>query len=197
MYFVLEIIGTIAFAMSGAMVAIEKKMDILGVIILGTTTAIGGGVIRDIIIGSTPPTAFINPLYAIISILVSLIVFIPFVRSKIDINHMLFVVIDAIGLASSTVVGVDALASFNSIFMQVFLGVLTGVGGGVLRDIFASEKPSIFMRHFYASASIIGALVCVCLYPINRQLSMIIGMATIITLRILAAKFKWNLPKAK
>lgn len=196
MYLLLEVLGTIAFATSGAMVAIEKKMDILGVIILGTTTAVGGGIIRDILIGVTPPASLRNPMFVLLSIFVSLIVFFPSIRNKIDLNNAAFVIVDAIGLGAFTVVGIEAVASYDSAFLQVFMGVITGVGGGVIRDVFACEKPMIFVRHFYACASICGAVVCTLLYPLNKEGAMLVGIVLTLVLRILAAKYKWHLPKA-
>jgi len=197
MILILEIIGTIAFAISGAMVAVNKKMDILGVVILGTTTAVGGGIIRDVIIGVTPPVAFQEPLYALIAIGVSIIVFLPFVRSKINLDNFFFVIIDALGLGVFTVVGVKSGVLFENIFLQIFLGTITGVGGGVLRDLFANEKPMIFVRHFYACACIIAASVTSVLLPINSEIALVSGIIIVVILRILAAKFKWNLPKAE
>lgn len=192
----MEILGTIAFAMSGAFVAIEKKMDILGVVILGMTTAIGGGIVRDVLIGVFPPSGLSNPLYAIIAIVVSLIVFIPKIRSLINLDSALMVFIDAVGLGAFTVIGCEAALSFDNLWLQLFLGVLTGVGGGVLRDIFAAQKPMIFVKHFYATASFVGAVVYSILIPYNSILAMIAGIIAIIILRMLAAKYKWHLPKA-
>ena len=196
MYLFLEIIGTIAFAISGAMVAIQKKMDALGVVILGITTAIGGGIVRDIIIGTTPPTSLTNPLYAGIAFIISIIVFIPFVRKNVNVDNILLIIIDAIGLGTFTVIGIKTAATLNNVFLQIFLGVLTGVGGGVMRDIFAAEKPIIFVKKFYALASLVGAIVCVIIYPINKNIGMITGIIVVVILRILAAKLKWNLPRA-
>jgi uncharacterized membrane protein YeiH len=136
-------------------------------------------------------------LYAGIAIAVSLLVFFPPVRGRINVNNMAFVALDALGLGTFTVIGIETAYVLNNIFLQVFLGVLTGVGGGVMRDIFAAEKPMIFIKRFYAVASLIGAIVCVIVYPFNKNGAMIIGIITIIILRILAAKFKWNLPKVK
>ncbi len=197
MYFIFEIMGTIAFAISGAMVAIENKMDILGVVILGVTTAIGGGIMRDILIGHTPPTSLEHPLYALISIIVSLIIFFPVFRKKLNLNNWLWVLIDAIGLGIFTVIGLKTALPFNKIWLQIFLGVLTGVGGGVLRDIFAAQKPMIFVRHFYALASLIGAVLCTILMPVNENLATITSIILVVILRMLAAKYKWELPKAK
>ena len=194
---VFEIIGTVAFAISGAAVAIEKEMDILGIAIMGMTTAVGGGIIRDLILGITPPTAFRNPLYALIAIGISLLMFIPSLRKNANINSHPLLLMDAIGLGVFTVTGVRAgMTTSGGIFLSVFVGVLTGVGGGVLRDMFAGNKPAIFVKHFYASASILGALVCVLCWPLGESLSMILGAATVIVLRYLAVRYSWNLPKA-
>lgn len=197
MYLFLEIIGTVAFAVSGAMVAIQKKMDILGVVILGITTAIGGGIVRDIILGNVPPRSLTDPLYAGIACGVSLLVFLPFVRKWINVDHIVFVLIDALGLGTFTVVGIETASAQNNVFLQIFLGVLTGVGGGVMRDIFAAEKPIIFVKRFYAIASLIGAICCVALYGVNKSAAMLAGIAVVVVLRLLAAKYKWNLPKAE
>lgn len=196
MYYILEIIGTIAFAVSGAMVGIEKKMDVFGVAALGATTAVGGGIIRDIIIGVIPPSAFQQPIYILIALAVSMLVFTRPVRKRIDVNSPILILIDSIGLGVFTVLGVKAGIDFHNAFLQIFLGTVTGTGGGVLRDIFANEKPMIFVKHFYASAALIGAAVCVVLYPYNDNLAMIIGILTIAVLRLLAARFRWHLPKA-
>ena len=194
---ILEIIGTIAFSVSGAIVGIRKKMDILGVATLGLITAVGGGVIRDVIIGVIPPAAFTNPAYTIVAISVALIVFLPFVSRKINLDHMLWVLADAIGLGAFTMLGVSTGASFNNVFLEVFLGVVTGVGGGVIRDVCSGDIPMIFMKHFYACPCIIGAVICSVLNGINSDLALVSGFFVIIILRLLAAKYKWHLPKAK
>ncbi|MCQ2565600.1 MAG: TRIC cation channel family protein [Clostridia bacterium] len=195
-FYVMELIGTIAFAMSGAFVAIEQKMDILGVIILGITTSIGGGIIRDILIGIVPPSGLVNPVYSVIAIIVSVIVFIPKNRKHINLDSKFFVFVDAVGLGVFTVSGCIKALPFDNILFQLFLGVLTGVGGGVLRDVFAAQKPMIFVRHFYALASLIGAAVFMVLQNQNQVIAMIAGVVTITVLRMLAATYKWHLPKA-
>ena len=194
--FAMEIIGTIAFAVSGAYVAIEKKMDMLGVIFLGITTAIGGGIIRDILIGATPPESLTNPLYFFIAAAVSIIVFIPQIREHIDIDSKLIVFIDAIGLGAFTVIGCSKALQFDNFWLSLFLGTLTGVGGGVLRDIFAAQKPVIFVKHFYALASLAGALIYLLVLPCGNILAMSSAIIAVIVLRMLAAKYKWHLPKA-
>ena len=191
-----EIIGTVAFAMSGATVAIEKEMDILGVVVLGITTAIGGGIIRDVLIGTLPPVSLCNPEYAIIAIIVSLTVFVPKIRKHINMNSISMVAVDAVGLGAFTIVGCNSAIGFDNIFLQIFLGVLTGVGGGVLRDIFAAQKPKIFVRHFYAMASLFGAITYSLILPYSNSAAIISGMIVVVILRIAAAKYKWHLPKA-
>ena len=141
-----EILGTIAFAVSGAVVAISKKMDIFGVAILGMTTAVGGGILRDLILGITPPAAFQSPGYALTSIAVSMLVFLPPVRRLLHWNEKLYdtalLLFDAIGLGIFTVIGVQtayiATGELNA-FLAIFVGVVTGCGGGVMRDVFAGS----------------------------------------------------------
>ena len=203
--FILEIIGTIAFAISGAMTALRKHMDILGVAILGITTAVGGGALRDIILGITPPAMFTKPVYALVACLVSVVIFIPAIRRLLTHNHAIYDVVirimDSLGLGIFTVMGIAAAKSFSdahNLFLLVFVGVITGVGGGVMRDIMAGNMPYIFVKHVYASASIAGALVCALLWNLlGMAASMFIGATVVIVIRLLAAHFKWSLPHAK
>ncbi len=203
--FIFEIIGTISFAISGAIVGISKKMDILGVGILGIITAVGGGVIRDLILGRTPPVTFENPIYALIAAAVSIITFIPFLRKLVENKaikayNVFMLVSDSLGLGIFTVVGVQAafICGFGkNIFLAIFVGVVTGCGGGVLRDVTAGNTPYIFVKHFYATASIIGAIVCALTWNLFGELiAMIIGASVVVLLRLLAAYFRWSLPKA-
>lgn len=194
--YILEIIGTIAFSVSGAVVGIKKKMDILGVVTLGIITAVGGGILRDIIIGVVPPTAFRNPAYTLIAIAVAVLAFFPFVSRKINLDHFIWILADSIGLGAFTMIGVSSGTAFNNLFLEVFLGVLTGVGGGVIRDICSGDIPMIFVKHFYACPCIIGAIICAILNRYDPDLAIVVGFAVILILRLLAAKFKWHLPKA-
>lgn len=202
--FIFEIIGTIAFSISGAIVAIEKKMDILGVVILGLTTGVGGGVIRDIVIGNTPCQAFVNPIYSLIAIVVAIIIFLPSVRSKVMQENPKFqsflLVMDSIGLGIFTVVGIATAYEVipdHGLFLLVFVGTVTGVGGGAMRDIMAGNTPYIFVKHFYACASIIGALITACIWDhVGMVPAMFIGTGIVVVLRILAATFHWELPRA-
>lgn len=203
--FLLEIIGTVAFSVSGAMLGLQKKMDILGITILGLTTAVGGGVIRDLILGIHPPKTFQDPVYAAVAIITALVVCTPWVlRFFARCQHLydlLMLVMDSVGLGIFTVVGISTAYSRSdsySLFLLIFVGAMTGVGGGVLRDTMASEPPYIFVKHFYASASILGALLCALMWPVfGESLSMITGTAAVVVLRLLAARLRWSLPKPR
>ena len=145
--FVLELIGTLAFAASGAMTGVRKNMDIFGVAILGLTTAVGGGVIRDLILGSTPPRTFQDPIYAGLAVATAMAVFIVARRGWFEGRHQFYdlamLVMDSLGLGAFTVTGVGAAleAGQDGAFLLIFVGVVTGVGGGVLRDVLAGDTP--------------------------------------------------------
>ena len=203
--FVLEIIGTVAFASSGAMTAIEKKMDIFGVNVLGATTAVGGGMMRDIILGVTPPAAFSQPVYILFSILTSTLLFAivytnpEILQSRIKSRYYDKIMLwcDTAGLGIFTVVGIQTasqIVSQDNAFFFIFIGVLTGVGGGVLRDIMAGETPYILVREIYASAAIAGGITCVvCGSSMGEAAGTVLGLTVTVVIRSLAAYFHWNL----
>lgn len=203
--FILELIGTVAFASSGAMIAIEKKMDIFGVNVLGATTAVGGGIMRDIILGLTPPGAFSHPVYVLVAALTSTILFViayakpTAFESRVKTNYYdkLMFWCDTAGLGIFTVVGIQAAVRAvggENVFFFVFIGTLTGVGGGVLRDIMAGETPYILVKHIYACAAIAGGIVCVVgRTAFGEAYGTILGLAATVLLRFLAAHFRWNL----
>lgn len=201
-----SIIGTISCAMSGTLVAIQKHMDLFGVNMLAITTAVGGGIMRDLMIGDTPPVMFRDPLYVAIAFIVANLLFIfhyfkkkkPSDSTVRKYDRLLFIP-DAIGLAAFTVNGVIIGMNYDSanFFLSVFLGVITGVGGGILRDIMAQELPSIFVKRIYAVASIIGAIGVSVLWQYNETVAIATGFVLIILVRVLAGIFKWNLPVIK
>ena len=201
---VLEIIGTVAFAASGALIAMKKHMDLLGVIVLGVVTAIGGGILRDLILGITPPLAFRDPTCAVVAICTAIVLFIPWVRHHMMYNSRLFdaalLVMDSVGLGVFTVMGIWNALSFSpdrSTFLLVFVGVLTGVGGGVIRDILAGNTPYILVKHIYACASLIGAISCTLLLRcLPQYAAMLIAILLVLIVRLLSAYFRWNLPRA-
>jgi uncharacterized membrane protein YeiH len=195
----------VAFAISGAITGLKKKMDIFGVVILAVVTAVGGGAIRDIVLGNTPPMTFRNPVYALVAIATGILTFIPAVRRLAGKNPKVFdmflLVTDSVGLGIFTVMGIRTAINLNhgeNLFLLVFVGVVTGVGGGLLRDMMAGNTPYIFVKHIYASASLAGAVLCVLLWkPLGATAAMSVSAAVIIVIRFLAARFKWSLPKAE
>lgn len=204
--FIMEILGTVAFAASGAMVGAERKMDVFGVIVLGVVTAVGGGMIRDVVLGITPPNVFQHPVYATVAMVTSLVVFLimywkkGFLSGNLRLTYdRIMMAMDSIGLGIFTVVGVNTGIRYGYLehtFLLVFLGTITGVGGGLLRDMMAGVPPYIFVKHIYACASIVGALACVHIYRFAGGVAaMIISSAAVILIRYLAAWYHWNLPR--
>ena len=206
-FFCLEILGIIAFSISGAIVAIRRRFDIFGVVVVGLTTAIGGGIIRDVISGHTPPMIFSNAYLVGISVATSVLTFLLAyvkrskflaIQSKIENVNNYF---DAIGLSVFTIMGVESVFTYgydsNALF-SISMGVLTGVGGGLMRDIFTGSTPYIFTKHVYALTSILGACIFYALriYLQSTALSTIVGISVVFTLRVLATIYRWRLPIA-
>ncbi len=201
-----DIVGTIAFAVSGAVVAIRKEMDVFGVNILAVVTATGGGVLRDLMLGKAPPSCFRDRRDIYITILTADIVFLFlfFNRKKSkevlkQIYNFLYFLFDTLGLAAFTVNGVAIgfnYPIFYSTFLIVFMGMITGVGGGIIRDILAMEMPAIFVRHIYACASLIGAITTTILWVhTTPNTGMLVGFLVVILIRCLAKHYDWNLPR--
>lgn len=206
---IIEYIGTIAFAISGAIIAIENKMDILGVMILGTTTAIGGGIMRDVIIGRDVPVVFDNPSYLLVSFITTVLVFVTFVilkKLEITKNKIYKIVLnitDSLGLGVFVIIGTTSTlnAGTTNHLLVIFCSVLTAVGGGVLRDIMAAKIPGIFRKHIYCVVAIFGAVFFYTLL-INtpENVHNIITVSTILLVvifRFLAFHFELNLPKVR
>lgn len=202
---ILELAGTMAFAASGAITALKKGMDLFGVCILGLTTAVGGGVIRDVILGNTPPATFLNPIYASVALVTSLVLFLPRIRHLLMWDQRLYdlsmLILDSLGLGIFTVVGIRIAwrsTAEPTLFLLVFVGVVTGVGGGVLRDVMAGDTPYIFVKHIYACASLAGALVCTVLWrPAGEVAAILAGAGVVVLIRFLSAHYRWNLPRAR
>ncbi len=200
----LEMMGTVSFAFSGAAMGIRKKMDLFGIAMLGVITATGGGVLRDITLGQIPPAVFQNPRNFLVAAAVSLLTFLPVMRRRLDADHRNFDIVvltaDSAGLGIFTVYGARTAiyAGYgDNFFLVLFAAVLTGVGGGVLRDLLSGEKPYIFVRHIYACASMAGAVLCILLWPVaGETVSVLAGCLTIFVIRLLAARFRWKLPHA-
>lgn len=206
---VLEILGTIAFTISGAIAAIDSDMDLLGILILGLTVAVGGGIIRDVTLDIVPPNAFTNPTYITVSLITTFVLLAglllwrkQFGLAKYINTKLLLKAInisDAIGLGAFTVIGVNVAIQAghgDNLILTIFVGMLTGVGGGVLRDVFTQTKPYIFTKHIYGLASMIGATVYFFLYArIDHNIALIASAGLIVLIRYISAKYKLSLPR--
>lgn len=201
-----DLIGTIAFAISGALVGINKKMDLFGTLVLAISTACGGGAIRDLMVGNIPPAMFRNPMYvAIAAIVATIVFFLVYLHTRMPkciapLYDKLLFWFDTLGLAAFTVDGVMVgigCGYQDNTFLLVFLGFLTAVGGGTLRDVLAGRIPDIFLKHIYAVAAIAGGLVLTLTRPLGDKVSMMLGFSLVIALRCLAAHYRWNLPRIR
>lgn len=232
---VFEIVGTITFAMSGALVAIDKKLDLFGVILLGVITAVGGGIFRDIILGINPPTAFVNPTSSIISMIASVVTFIIYplvvrkneknrkdkingsdkynnlkyltkeqrfniISKQIQLNNLkrLVFICDAIGLATFTAIGAHQGYNVDSsnVFLVTWMGFITGIGGGIVRDILVQQTPLILRKEIYAVASIFGGIgffICIKLFGFSAAFGVCFSISFII--RVLSIRYNINLPR--
>jgi uncharacterized membrane protein YeiH len=196
---VLDLFGTMAFAVTGAFKAIEHKSDIVGIIILATITGVAGGVLRDIIFGRIPPVAVANPWYLIITVATGIALF--FLYRTLKKHWNLFLKFDAIGLGVFTIIG--ATIAYNlmglNFLAMAFAGVLTAVGGGILRDVFVNEIPIVFVKELYASASFVGVVIFFGLLAagVDLNVAAIPSIVAVTGLRLLAMKYNWNLPRPK
>jgi len=204
LFFVTEMIGTVAFAISGAMIAIERKLDLFGVLFLGATTAIGGGIVRDLLLGQIPPRAFLNYVYMLTAVISAAVIFLlSYLNSTMDepaplLNDALLNFFDAAGLGIFSVIGVQHTinAGFgDNVFFCVFLGMLTGVGGGMLRDVMSQTTPAVLRKHIYALASIAGALCYYYLHSYHDGFAILATTLLVIVIRLLASHYKWTLPR--
>jgi uncharacterized membrane protein YeiH len=188
-----------AFAVTGAFKAIQHKSDMVGIIILSTITGVAGGIMRDVIFGKFPPTVVINPLYVILTFSTAIVIF--FLYPLLKGHWNLFLKFDAVGLGVFTVIGTTfAYNTFGLNFLAMsFSGVLTAIGGGVLRDLLVNEIPIVFIKEFYASASFAGVLILFLMLSlnINLTLSAIMAIIVVTSIRLIAIKFNWNLPRAR
>jgi len=195
----LDLFGTMAFAVTGAFKAIEHKADIVGIIILATITGVAGGAIRDVIIGHFPPHSISNPLYVVITVSTGIAIF--FLYPRMQKHWNLFLKFDALGLGVFTIIGATfAYDVFGLNFLAMALaGMLTAVGGGILRDMFVNEIPIVFVKELYASASFVGIVTFFILLSVHAEpnIATFAGIATTTILRLVAMKYNWNLPKVR
>ncbi|EMQ93853.1 MULTISPECIES: trimeric intracellular cation channel family protein [Xanthomarina] len=195
MFYTIDILGTIAFSISGVLVALNKRMDPFGILIIAFVTAVGGGTLRDVLIGDTPVSWMKNMTYTYV-ILASTVFAIVF-RKKIDYLRTSLLLFDTIGIGLYTVVGVEKgiSAGLNPIIC-VSLGTMSACFGGVIRDILCNEIPVIFRKEIYATACILGGFSYFLIkkLPIDIDLAFVIAGLIVILVRLLAIRFKISLP---
>lgn len=195
MFFVIDILGTIAFSISGVLVALNKRMDAFGILIVAFVTAVGGGTLRDILIGETP-VSWMKDMTFIYVIILSTIFAVAF-RSKIDYLRKSLFLFDSIGIGLYTVVGVEkGISAGLHPIICIFLGTISACFGGVVRDILCNEIPVIFRKEVYATACILGGATYffVINLPIASDFVFIIAGSVVISIRLIAVKFKVSLP---
>lgn len=194
-FYTLDILGTMAFAISGTLTAINKRFDPFGVFIISFVTAVGGGTLRDVLIGRTPVSWMqdLNYVYAIIGATIFTIL----IRKRIDYLSTSLFLFDTIGLGIFTIIGTEIGIQQNlHPIISVALGVISATFGGVIRDILCNEIPIIFHKEIYASACIVGAITFLVLsnYNITININYVITSLIVITIRLIAVKFKLSLP---
>ena len=196
-YFILEMLGTLAFAISGIRLASAKRFDWFGAYVVGFTTAIGGGTLRDVMLSMTP-FWMLDSVYLVVTA-VALGIVIVLGRYLIRLNNTFFI-FDAIGLGLFTVVGIEkTLAAGFPLWVAVIMGTLTGAAGGVLRDILINEEPLIFRKEIYALACVFGGVVFWACWQvgITGAVLQITTAAAVIALRIVAVHYGLKLPTLK
>ncbi|MCX2719990.1 trimeric intracellular cation channel family protein [Lentiprolixibacter aurantiacus] len=194
-YFTLDILGTIAFAISGVLVAMEKRLDVFGVFIVAFVTAVGGGSLRDMLIGNTPVIWMQQSVYAIT--IIATVIFAIIFQSKLKYFRRSLFLFDTLGIGLYTMVGIEkGLSAGLTPIMCVALGTMTASFGGVIRDTLCNEIPVIFRKEIYATACILGGFSYFLLreLPIADAYAYMAGLVIVIGIRLLAVRFKIALP---
>jgi len=196
--YTLDLLGTVAFAASGALAGVRRRMDLLGVIVLGIVTATGGGVMRDVLLNDTPPFCFKNELYLYLSVAASVVVFLT-PRSFERMNRAMLL-LDALGLGTFLVIGTSKALNFHLGFMgAVIMGVMTGTAGGLVRDLLSNQIPLILQREIYASACVAGGALFYFLHEagVSSSLNLTLSAAVVIAIRCAALVRGWQLPRGR
>lgn len=193
---ILDILGLIAFAISGALAGIEKKLDFFGVFVIAMVTSIGGGTLRDLLIGNTPVFWLLNlqTFYIVVAATIISIIF----RQYLSFLRTSLFLFDTIGIGIFTIIGIEKGLSINfSPIVCILLGTVTACFGGVARDILCNEIPVIFRKEIYATACLMGGFMffCLKLLHVNDDVIYVGTAGTIILIRILAVRYNWSFPK--
>lgn len=198
MFLILDILGTLSFVISGALLAINKKLDPFGVFVIAFVTSVGGGTLRDVLIGRTPVGWMQNLTYVYVIIAGYFLTI--FFRKHLDKFRKSLFLFDTIGLGIFTLTGIEIglLFDLNSIIC-IMLGTMSACFGGVIRDILCNEIPVIFKKEIYATVCIVGGILFFTLKTtiLHDDIIQLITVMVIITIRLLAVKFKWTLGSFK
>lgn len=197
---VLNLAGTFAFGLSGALLGVRKNFDVVGMTVLAEATALGGGVLRDLVIGATPPAAFQNPVYLVLPAVAVAVAF--FAHEQVNRIRMAVLVFDAVGLALFAVAGAaKALAYGLGPIPAVFLGAITGVGGGITRDVLANDRPAVLRAgsELYTVPAVLGATIVVVAAEAGAYGALWATVATVATLalRLAAMRRGWHAPQPR
>lgn len=194
---VADLAGTVVFAIEGASAAIHAGLDLLGVLVLSFIVALGGGIVRDLLIGDTPPSAIRDWRYPALAFIAGLVTFL--LHTQVDaVPAMLLTTLDAAGLALFAAAGAEKALEFRiNPFIAILMGAITGCGGGVVRDVLLARIPMVLVANIYASAALLGAAVLI----VGRRLgcppavAATLGGVVCFALRVAAVRFNWQLPK--
>jgi len=195
--YALDLIGTFAFAISGALAGVYKKMDLYGVIVLGMVTAVGGGTLRDLLIGRIPPFIFSDYSYLALSLVVALVVF--YGHKLVERGQRLLLLMDALGLSTFNVIGVSVALDHDMGYPgAVLMGIMTATAGGMVRDLLRQEIPLVLTREIYASACLVGGVIFCILDALGlpRVADLMIAGLMVFMIRWFAIRRGWKLPKA-
>ncbi|MFC4269266.1 trimeric intracellular cation channel family protein [Polaribacter marinivivus] len=196
--YILDILGTLAFAISGALVASDQKLDLFGVIIIAFVTAVGGGMLRDVLINAHPIN-WIGDLNYLYVIFIAVLLTFLFKSKILPLSKTLFL-FDTVGISVFTLLGLQKGLNFDlHPLIALIMGMISAVFGGVLRDVLTNKIPLIFEKEIYASACLAGGITYLLLKktPITDNLNFIVSASVIITIRLIAVKFNLELPKVK
>ena len=194
----IDLIGTAFFAAEGASAASRAGLDLFGILVLGFATALGGGIIRDLLIGDAPPSAIRDWRYAAIALTAGAVLFL-FHTTTAGINFWVFATLDAAGLAFFAVAGAAKALDFGiHPLLATMMGGIAGVGGGTIRDIFLAQIPTVLRSEIYATAALLGAAVTILLLKakLHPPVASALGIVACFALRMLAVYYHWNLPNA-
>jgi uncharacterized membrane protein YeiH len=195
---IFDLVGIFVLAISGALAALPKSLDAFGLVVIAGVSALGGGILRDLLLGFTPPAAFRDSRYLLVPFFAAVVVF--FLHDRVRRLTPLLSTLDAAGLGLFSVAGADKALRFDlGPFAVVGIAVITGVGGGIVRDVLLREVPTVLRKEIYAVAALVGATMVVSgdRLKIDRTLTAVLSALTIFLVRMLAIRRQWNAPLAR